>query len=231
LQQTQRALLAARKTLEFDHTISELSRVASLIDGFAARQSQLIDEASRLTAEQERKAGLSRSQTRSLLLLADAQLQLSTDVEEVRTAQESSAVISEALVPAVEQMRVAADSLGARRLDETTHQAQQAALDELQSLSGDLQIKEQASGGQNETASDEQSPPPTNWPMATQLKVLLRLQTGIAQQASTIRSAVPAGASPSDEQRQSLQQLAERQSRLAELLNQLLSSAGKEAEL
>jgi len=231
LHQTQRALLAARKTLEFDHTISELSRVASLIDGFAARQSQLIDEASRLTAEQERKAGLSRSQLRSLLLLADAQRQLSSDVEDVRTARESSAVISEALVPAVEQMRVAADSLGARRLDETTHQAQQSALDELQTLSGDLQIKEQSPGGQNETTAAEQSPTPANWPLATQLRVLLRLQTGIAEQASMIRGEVPAGESPNDEQRQLLQELAERQSRLAELLNQLLSSDGKEAEL
>jgi hypothetical protein len=228
--QTVRGLQAARKALEFDHTISELSRVASLVDGFAARQAQLIEEAARLSGEQGRKSGLSRAQLRSLLALADAQQQLAADVDEVGNAAESTAIIREALAPAVEQMRIAAERLGRRRLDDDARQSQQAALDELHALLNDLQVTERSPTDPRGANSDDQPPMPSNWPLATQLKVLLRLQTGIAQRVGAIRSAAQPGGTPSDEQRQDLQELADQQSRLAELLQQLLSNAGQQEQ-
>lgn len=222
LRQTQRVLQAARKALEFDHTMSEWARVAGLIDSFAARQAQLIDEADRLGVEQARKSGLSRAQLRTLLALAGSQGQLAADVAELPEAAGSNPIIGVALAPVVVQMQTAAAALAERRLDDVTREAQQSALEQLRALSGDCQVSTAATGAGG-AANAGNLPLPSSWPLTMQLKVLARLQSEVARRASVVRAAMTDVESQSDGQRQELQQLADQQSRLAELLGQLLT--------
>ncbi|MBL8849985.1 MAG: hypothetical protein JNG89_09880 [Planctomycetaceae bacterium] len=162
---------------------------------------------------------------RSLLALGTTQSQLAADVAQLRDSPDGVAIVREALVTAIEHMQAAAGRLAARQLDDITRQAQQNALDQLRALCSDLNTQPTPDATDPSADPATETPPdPSSWPLATQLKVLARLQADIARHAAGIRSAVPDDLSPTDEQRAELQQLSTRQARLAELLEQLMSN-------
>lgn len=223
LQQTRNTLDAARRQIESDQTASAWSRLTSLLETFVERQSQLLAEVVRLDAEQRRRGSLSRSQLRTLLATAAAQSQLGDDVERVRDDPAGVAIIREALGPAIEQMRRAAGRLGERQIDDATRSAQESALQQLQSLRSDLQIGPASPADESEAVEiSEGSLPAANWPVAAQLKVLLRLQSEIGERAAALRNSTGAESLSADEQVRRRLELADRQSRIAELLEQLM---------
>lgn len=232
LLQLRRELAALRRQLEIERTLSEWARVAAMLEVLARRQEHLRDETARLNEEQLTHRRLTRSQLRTLQDLAAAQAQLASDVEQLRQTSGGSAVVSEALAPTVENMHSAADRLSQRLVDEETQRAQTEALDRLRVLRTDLAATSAAAQPQPapDAAASTDAEPAARWPLAVQLMILMRLQADIARQTEQTIAAVPDGERPDADQQRQLQELADRQLRLAGLLDELLGADGPREE-
>ena len=225
LRRTRRQLARKRTELEFDQTLTEWSRASALLKAFAERQLQLLEESTRLALEQARKNGLSRSQTRSVLSLGQAQADLADDLEELGNRTDGPPVIREALAAPTDRMRTAAALLSKKQLDRAVGAAQQLALDQLELLLADLRREPSSDTGQaSESVRGAGESPASGWPLATQFKVLARLQMDISRRAAAIRADHSAADAQSAEQQRELRRLADQQARLAAVLQELLDN-------
>lgn len=224
LHEIRRQLAERRKSLEFDQTRSEWSRVSELLGALTDRQSGLLEDTARLSAEQESKSRLTRSQMRSLLTLGKAQDNLADDLADLRERPQSAPAIREALAVPVDRMRVAASALAEPRLDQSVRDAQQEALNQLHALLSDLQIAD--SSGSPQTPAEEsadEAAAASNWPLATQFKVLARLQADVSRRAGALRAAHAESPENADARSDEWQRLADRQRSLTDALQQLLN--------
>lgn len=230
LLQAQRSLAELRRQLEVGRAAARMAELSALLEALGARQQHLREETGRLEAQQRERGSLSRSQLKTLRDLADGQSQLARDVEDLGETLSDAQVFHAVLTAARSDMEFAAERLAERQFDAPTQAAQESALRRLGDLRGALQESQPPArrpGGEPDSTSASADAIP-DVALLAQVRLLVRMQAGIARRVDALAAESPAGGELSEEQRAELARLAGEQSRIAALLTELVPTESGE---
>jgi len=151
-------LLTNRRKQDRHPKQTELQETApTLVNTWIGQQQTIRERTSRLDQQHQEQTIWTRSQLKNLVQIAEAQHQLSQQVEGSRTTLPEPSAVASVLMDAAEAMQTAASRLKARQTDVPTQKAQEQALHQLQSLVALLRSAETVS---SHTESERQPPGP-----------------------------------------------------------------------
>lgn len=213
--------------IERDLLDEQLARLEQSLQGMVDQQQTIHNGTARLDNLQQKSGSLTRGQLASVRTLAQQQRGLMSETGDFAEQIAAAEVFHLGLTGALREMSVAADRLEAVQTDETTQQAEAAALRRLEQLV--LAMREDAADEPAETAAGADSGGNQNQPAdgirnVAQLKLLKLMQQSVQERTNHLEQARTTR-DWTERERRELVELAQEQGRLAELLLKLFQPA------
>ncbi len=235
LEQAERELAKDKQQEELKLAQEVIERVADQLKSLRDRQQAARDEAQRLQAEFETAGRWSRTLLKSVRTLAQVQRNLHEETQNAAKNVKSVEVLTIAIDGTARFMDQAATRLELETPDAgpKTLQAQERALHRLNEMLAalgtdpDEKPKPEPGNDPNQKSDDKDSGPPGEAvPLIAQLKVIRTLQTDLNDRVSQLESERPATGEFDEAQQAELSQIADEQSRLADLVRELTEFFG-----
>lgn len=228
LAQTQRELATKRRELEERLAHETLEKMSDLLQGMIARQQSVVDETLRLDGERAKRGTWSRSQLKSLAELAGNQMRLKEETDQMAAKVADAAVFAAALRSAASEMSRAAQRIEKRNTDASTVAAERRARQRFVDLAAALEEPKLNSDEQQRTEDpaengpQEGSPPPSDViALLAQLKLLKAMQVELVERTATLDQLKDTADIAKKEMADEAAALAEEQSQLVDLAQQL----------
>jgi hypothetical protein len=229
-------LQQAQQELAAELAQEELLKTAALLQSLQQRQKALLVEMVRLETERSERGNWSRGQLRSLKDLAANQADLAHQADGLTKQLQPAMAFSSVMSFITQRMQRVAAQLDQRQTGPSTQAAAQAILDRLQWL---IDAWDQAAADpqtpspkESDSADDKSQAPPTERtsaappgeavPVLAQLRLVRSLQHDCNQRTAAWDSAHPEGTSPTPDEQQELNELADEAAELRRLLDELL---------
>ncbi len=185
LEQAGRELAAARRAAQQQELAEKTNALAEAVRELVARQTTVVDETQRLSAEQQKAGKWTRPLSKAALNLGDAEQELADGTSELSKSLTDIEAVRLTLDRATSDLAVAAARLREKQLDEETARHEQSALRALQSLADALALPPPDQPPKEETAQqppegqEKNTQPEVPVPPVAQLKLLRELQAEV----------------------------------------------------
>ena len=235
LEQAERELAKDKQQEELKLAQEVIERVADQLKSLRDRQQTARDEAQRLQAEFQAAGRWSRTLLKSVRTLAQSQRNLHEETQNAAKNVKSVEVLTIAIDGAARFMDQAATRLELETPDAgpKTIFAQERALQRFNDLLAalgtdpDEKDKPKTPEGQNQGPDGNDSGPPgESVPLIAQLKVIRALQTDLNERVSQLESERPATGEFNEAQQADISEIADEQTRLADLVRELTEFFG-----
>jgi hypothetical protein len=233
LEQAEREVAEERREAE-ERLAQELyEKVADQIQGMIARQQNVLEETQRLEEGRKARGNWTRPQLKTLVDLAENQRALQTETESLAEQLSVVEVFALALKGAARSMEAAAELLKQRDAGEVTQRAEQAALKRFVDLVEALKPDEDKPDDQQQQQEEEggggggsqSAPPQDGVPNIAQLKMLKLLQQDLIERTANLAKIRRDRGKLTEAEQRELQQLAQEQLNLADLVRNLTKLA------
>ena len=206
LEQAGRELAAARRAAQQQELAEKTNALAEAVRELVARQTTVVEETQRLSAEQQKAGKWTRPLSKAALSLGDAEQELAAATEALSKSLTDIEAVRLTLDRATSDLAAAASRLREKQLDEETARREQSALRALQSLANALAppaspdeppkegIAQQPPEGQPQNVEPDEPVPPV-----AQLKLLRELQSDIGDRTRSAEARAPK-TPPSDDE-------------------------------
>ncbi len=222
IEEARQAVLQALQQARIDHLHEQLQLLAGALDGLLPRQQGVFDEVRRINQGSTGKLG-ARSAISALGKQEDAQRAVAQEAQRRTKHLQLPSTFEFGLAGAVREMERTASALG-RHEAEAAVAAARRAVQRLEALRAAIRAsskparepKANPAGKQNQPGADAKNSDAL--PSLAELRLLKQMQDGVNRRTSELNSARSPTSGLTPSQNEELQQLAEEQSRLAEIL-------------
>ncbi|MFO1005627.1 MAG: DUF4175 family protein [Planctomycetaceae bacterium] len=228
LKQVQDSLDQAVQKASIQADQERISSVGQLIVALRERAQATLEETARLEQLRTSQGKWTRSQLKSVQLAAESQRDISQSCEEAKEQLGSSGVLGLCISMAAEHFQTAATQLGERNAGNQTQSQQQAGIQLLDQFIASLSpptapnAQEQPNAPQ-EAANVRNQTAGASPLMAAEVRLLLKMQEEILATTRGLADVKSQGQTLTDEQTDELNQLRDRQKRLAQTARSMIS--------
>lgn len=226
LETAARQLAKQRREAEVQLAMEQMARLQDILRQTRERQERLLAETRRMHQLQQGQGRLTRDQAATVRDLARQQADLQTETAGVAEKLVGAQTFQLVLNGAATEMGRAAARLDRRQTDAVTQQAEQSALRRLEQLQNALIPEKSEPEEKKNTGSGEggpkTSPPGGGVHTLAELKLLRMMQEEVNRRTHELQEAFGRPEKLTNEARQQYAELAEEQSRLANLLLDLI---------
>ncbi|MCE9553136.1 MAG: hypothetical protein K8T91_07130, partial [Planctomycetes bacterium] len=240
LEQAEQQLAQDRRQAEVDLVQEQLVRLKDQLDGLQQHQQTLLDETKRLETLRKQQQRLTRGQEVSVSTLARNQAGLGQDVSQAARKLAAAEGFGLALERAAADMARAAKSLSRLSTGNDSQQAQKRALGRLamvleslkQDKDDDPDMENPGGAGMPPMGGEQQQQQQAGDGIHTlqELKLLKLMQQDVREQTDALDARKREGGALTDDEVRQLAELAEEQSRLADLMLKLREPAAPAPE-
>ena len=228
LKQVQESLDNAIQQASLQAEQERISSTGQLVIALRERAQATIEETARLEQVRTSQGKWTRSQLKSIQQAAESQRDIARSCEQTKEQLGSSGVLGLCVTMASEHFQTAAAQLGERNTGSSTQSEQQAGVELLDQLIASLSPPTQPHA--QEQQNTPQTPPDnTNQAagaspvMAAEVRLLLKMQEEILAQTRQLAGSRSQASPLTDEQMTALNQLRDRQKRLAQTARSIIS--------
>ena len=231
LEQAERELAADQKQAEEKLAREQLERLADQLKSLLARQQAMIGETERLQLEFEAAEKWTRARLKSLRNLTETQQNLQKETTTAAENVSSIEIVALSLRGAARYMQRAIELLDERNTSQETVAVQQLAVRRFEELLKALEEDDQKHGNaqspeQNPDQDESSAPTGDIVTLIAQLKVIRSLQQDLTERFRAVRGRADSSSELTDSDQAELQQIAEEQALIADLIREMTSAFG-----
>lgn len=222
-----------RQRAESELAQEAMLQLADALTGLVTQQKSVVEETVRLEGLRQTSGRLTRSQSKTVLNLADVQRQIQGEVDQLSGSVSDALVVAFALSSAANELQRAAERLSKRDTGVTTVALERAGLKRLDNLLSVLQQEQQSNNGGDPTSpqdsQDGQAEPESGQPQDTisliaQLTLLRSMQQDLFDRTANLERQRLAANELNKQELAEVEFIANEQNELANLAEALVES-------